>query len=112
MNYLELARLTLAEAIVVVTALVVLGVDLKLGREADVGWRRAWACGLGTAGCLGAMLWLAFGASDGSVNGGMLVSDALTRWVKGVLLVLTVGTLLLSGRSAFTDHVGEYVAVH
>ncbi len=111
MNYLELARLTLTEAIVVVTALAVLGVDLKLGPATALGTRRAWACGLGIVGCLAAGLWLAMGAPTGSIPGGMVVSDALARWVKGVLLVLTVGTLLLSGRAAFSVHVGEYVSV-
>lgn len=111
MNYLELARLTLAEAIVVVTALVVLGVDLKLGAATALGIRRGWACGLGVVGCVVAVAWLGVGAPAGSVAGGMLVSDALTRWVKMVLLGLTVGTLLLSGRSTFSVHVGEYVAV-
>ncbi|MGE3311038.1 MAG: NADH-quinone oxidoreductase subunit N [Limisphaerales bacterium] len=111
MNYLELARLSLAEAMVVVTALVVLGVDLKLGPASALGMRRAWACGLGIAGCVAAGLWLVLGAPEGSVPGGMLVSDALARWVKCVLLALTVGTLLLSGRAVFSVHVGEYVAV-
>lgn len=111
MNYLELARLTLAEAIVVVTALVVLGVDLKLGTAAAFSRRRGVACGLGIAGCAAAAAWLWAGAPEGAVSGGMLVSDALTRWVKLVLLALTVGTLLLSGTAAFTNHIGEYVSV-
>lgn len=111
MNYLELARLTVAEAIVVVTALVVLGVDLKLAGTAEAGRRRGVASGLGVLGCVVAAGWLVIGAPEGTVAGGMLVSDALTRWVKLVLLGLTVGTLMLSGRAAFTAHGGEYVAV-
>jgi len=111
MNYLELAQLTLAEAIVVVTALVLLGLDLKLGAGADGRMRRAWACGLGVAGCVASAAWLWFAAPEGAVSGGMLVSDSLTRWLKTVLLALTVGTLLLSGRADFTAHIGEYVAV-
>lgn len=111
MNYSQLAQLTLAEAIVVVTALVVLGVDLKMGAKAELGTRRSWACGLGVLGCVAAVAWLWVGAPAGTLGGGMQVSDALTRWVKMVLLGLTVGTLLLSGRSTFSVHVGEYVAV-
>jgi len=111
MNYFELARLTLAEAIVVVTALVVLGVDLKMGSATALATRRGWACGLGVLGCVATVAWLWVGAPAGSIGGGMQVSDALTRWVKMVLLGLTVGTLLLSGRSAFSVHIGEYVAV-
>jgi len=111
MNYLELARLTVTEAIVVVTALVVLGVDLKLAGSAEAGRRRGVAGGLGVLGCVVAAGWLVIGAPEGTVAGGMLVSDALTRWVKLVLLGLTVGTLMLSGRAAFTAHAGEYVAV-
>lgn len=111
MNYLELGRLSLAEAMVVVTALVVLGVDLKLGQGAGTGVRSRWACGIGAIGCLAAAVWLWIAMPEGALTGRMLVSDALTRWVKLVLLALTVGTLLLSTRSTFTAHVGEYVAV-
>jgi NADH-quinone oxidoreductase subunit N len=46
-------------------------------------------------------------ANDNLLNG-MLVVDPLTRLVKGVLVALTIFTVLVSIESNFTDHIGEY----
>ncbi len=110
-NYAQLAWLASAEVLLVITALAVLAVDLKLRSSATPERRRSVALGLGATGCALGIVWLLVAAPDGSAPGGMLVSDALTRLVKVILLALTVGTLGLSGRSTFTPHVGEYVAV-
>ncbi len=111
LDYLQLARLATAEILLVITALVVLAVDL--GRRGKGTERGRWglAVGVGVAGCLAGVVWLMAGAVEGAAPGAMLVSDSLTRWVRGVLLGLTAGTLLLSRGNRFTPHVGEYVAV-
>lgn len=110
-NYAQLAWLASAEILLVITALAVLGVDLKLRGTVTLEARRSAALGLGTLGCLLGAAWLLVAAPDGTAPGGMVVSDALTRLVKVVLLTLTAGTLGLSARAVFTPHIGEYVAV-
>lgn len=110
-DYLQLARLCMAEILLVLTALLVLGVDLSRRGRGDDASRRAVATWIGILGCAGAFAWLVAGGAEGTTMGGMLALDALTRWVKCVLLVLTGGTLLLSRGIRFTPHLGEYVAV-
>lgn len=110
-NYAELLWLASAEVLVVITALTVLGVDLKLRTSMSLEGRRSVALGLGALGCLVGMVWLLGMAPNGTAPGGMLASDPLTRLVKVILLGLTASTLGLSVRSTFTPHVGEYVAV-
>lgn len=110
-NYAQLLWLASAEVWLVITALAVLGVDLKLRGAATLERRRGVALALGGLGCVGGILWLGLAAPGGAAPGGMLASDALTRMVKMVLLGLTASTLGLSVRSAFTVHVGEYVSV-
>ncbi len=110
MNYLELARLAGAEILVVLTALVVLSVDLGFRASDDLARRTRWAVGLGFAGCLAAIAGLLTVVPDGAMPLGMLVSDVLSRGVKMVLLALTAATLVLSRGIRFTPHIGEYVA--
>ncbi|MBX3747460.1 MAG: NADH-quinone oxidoreductase subunit N [Verrucomicrobiae bacterium] len=118
MNYLELGRLAVPEALLVVTALVALGVDLA-GRPGGEGpgdegaWERraGRVLGIGVAGCVLTLGWLVAMRPEGALPGGMFVSDAVTRWVRAALVSLTAGTLLLSWRMRFTPHVGEYVTV-
>jgi NADH-quinone oxidoreductase subunit N len=42
---------------------------------------------------------------------GMLVADSRTNFLKSVLLVLAVFTMLISTSGKFTEHVGEYLAL-
>jgi NADH-quinone oxidoreductase subunit N len=112
MNYLDLARLVFPEILLVLTALVVLGIDLKLRAALRPPQRRrAWATGTAIAGCLVAAAWLVIAAPEGTLPGGMFASDPVTRLVKVLLLGLTAGTFLLSAHIEFTPHLGEYVAV-
>lgn len=105
MSYLELTRLAGAEIVVVLTALMVLA--LSMGGEGA----RRWLGWVAAGGCGTAAVWLLGVAPEGSAVGGMLVSDALTRWVKVAILGLTLGTVLLSGRVGFTPHAGEFLAI-
>jgi NADH-quinone oxidoreductase subunit N len=111
MNYLELARLTVPELLLVVAALVALGFDLGWRTTRTLGFRRAGVLGIGLVGCVGAWGWLVGVAPEGNLGEGIWVSDALSRWVKAWVLVLAGGGLLLSWRMTFTEHLGEYVAV-
>lgn len=110
-NYRELALLAVAEIVLVLTALVVLGADLAARERRPPPARRARAAFLGVLGCGLAAAGLVGLAPEGVAPGAMLLGDPLTRWVKVVLLVLTAGTLLLSTHTDFTPHPAEYVAV-
>lgn len=110
-NYLELAWLASAEILLVLTALAVLGADLAVRDRVSMAARRVRAGVLGAVGCGVALVWLGILAPEGAAPGGMLVGDALTRWVRMVVLVLTAGSLLLSLRSEFTVHPAEYVSL-
>lgn len=111
MSYLDLLRLTLTEAALVVTALVVIGVDLAMRERRDISARSGLALSIGLVGCLAGIIWLLTGAPDGDAGGGMFVSNPMARLVKAMLLALTCGTLLMSWRIQFTQHVGEYVSI-
>ncbi|MEJ5237294.1 NADH-quinone oxidoreductase subunit N [Limisphaera sp. VF-2] len=113
LSYGALIQGALAELVVLGAALAVLGADLVALREA--GRRVRWLVGglVAAAGCVaaGISLWL-FGGSEagaGAVTG--WAGDALTAWVKGVVLILTLLTVGLSVAGARTEHVGEYLAM-
>ncbi len=110
-NYGQLAWLGSAELLVTLVALTVLGLDLSLRTGRAPAARCKILTRVGALGCLAVIGWLLGLAPEGTAPGGMLVSDPLTRMVKAVILGLTAGTLLLSSRSSFTPHLGEYVAV-
>lgn len=110
-DYAEIFRLLSPAGILVVAALGVLGTDVVglRGQSKRGRWRAAVA--MGVAGCLLAVLWLAAQTGRASVLEGVLVSDSLTRWVQGWLLVLAAVTLLVTVGAGFTAHIGEYVAL-
>ena len=111
MSYLELLRLAAPETIVVVTALVVLAIDLTSmrGIEARV---RFLIGGLVTCvGCVAAITWMVVMPAHENALQGMLVVDPLTQLVKIALLALTIFTVLISIEGNFTAHVGEYLAL-
>ncbi len=65
LNYAELLWLASAEVLVVITALAVLGVDLKLRNSMSLEGRRSVALGLGALGCVVGMVWLLGMAPNG-----------------------------------------------
>lgn len=111
MNYLELLKLALPETIVVVTALIVLAVDVVTMRELELRFRFIIAGMIACVGCFGAIAWMLISHTHANAFGGMLVIDPTTQFVKIALLALTIFTILLSMDSDFTDHVGEYLAL-
>ena len=110
MNYWETFRLCIPEIIVVVAALLVLLADFTLrGLEVRI---RFWICGLvASAGCVAAIAWILLAGDSAATSGGMVVSDALVRFIQMALLAFTVFTILVSLESEFTGHVGEYVTL-
>ena len=120
-NYLELLKLAMPETIVVVTALVVLAVDLLFTREEPLRVRFSIGAMISIFGCIAAGAWMYFGPhanllatqtlEELPLLKGMLVVDPLTQFVSIAILVLAVFTILLSVESNFTSHVGEYLAL-
>ena len=121
MNYLELLRLVAPETIVVITALVVLAVDLVAMREEPLR-NRFWVCAVfAVLGCMASIAWLlAIDHPVAAVSApgdwlpsltSMFTDDPLTRLVKVALIVLTICTIVISVAGVFTDHVGEYLSL-
>ncbi len=111
MSYLDLLKLCAPETIVVLTALVVLFLDLVWLRTEPNRTRMTLAAMFTTFGCVVAFAWMLVVPEKASLLNGMLVVDPLTQLVKQALLVLTVFTAILSIETTFTEHVGEFFAL-
>ena len=105
MSYLQLLRLASPEAVVVLTALVVLSIGL-------LGKRPAAACGfvaaLGILVVIGAVLLL---PRNATLFGGMLVITPLNSLFKIICLALSFFTVLLTQSETASRHRGEYLAL-
>jgi len=110
-DYLTLLSALAPEVIVVLTALLVLAVDLLGLQDTPRSYRMSIAAGLTTLGCAGAVGWMFINPTVGNWHGGMLVIDPLNETVKAVILLLTVLTAMLSVDCKFTRHIGEYFAL-
>ncbi len=128
MSYLELLKLASPEAIVVITALVILTIGLTTGREAvgatvspaqptrNAGGtssaRSAGLCSfvavLGLAVAIGAVLML---PRNAMLFAGMLVITPLTSLFKIICMALAFFTVLLTTSEKSLRHRGEYVAI-
>ena len=111
MNYLQLLKLAVPETIVVLTALVVLVIDLTSMRGMETRLRFIIGGMVACVGCAAAIGWMLVMQPHGEVPGGMLVAEPLTSLMKMAVLALTIFTVLLSLDSDFTTHVGEYLAL-
>jgi NADH-quinone oxidoreductase subunit N len=105
MSYLDLLKLASPEAIVVLTALVVLSIGLLTERAAAI---CAFVGALGLATATGAVLMLPHNAS---LFGGMLVITPLTSLFKVICLGLAFFTVCLVRSEKSLRHPGEYLAV-
>ncbi len=108
MDYLKLLQLAVPELIVVVTALVVLSIDLLTMREQELRVRLVIGGMVSALGCLVAIGWMAVLPAHANLSEGMLVVNPLTQWVKAAVLLLAALTVIISVDSDFTTHVGEY----
>lgn len=111
MSYLDLLKLAAPETIVVLTALLVLAVDLTSMRGLELRLRFIVGGLLTLAGCAVAIAWMLVMPVPPNALEGMLVVDPLTQLVKIALLALTAFTVLISIESDFTHHVGECLAL-
>ena len=105
MSYFQLLKLASPEAVVVLTALVVLSISL-------VAKRAATACtfvgALGIVIAIGAVLLL---PRNATLFGGMLVIAPLNSLFKIICLALAFFTVLLTQSETAPRHPGEYLAV-
>ncbi len=128
MSYLELLKLASPEAIVVITALVILTIGLTTGREAvgatvspaqptrnacgTSSARSAGLCSfvavLGLAVAIGAVLML---PRNATLFAGMLVITPLTSLFKIICMALAFFTVLLTTSEKSLRHRGEYLAI-
>src|SRR5437660_2033686 len=118
MSYLDLLKLASPEAIVTVTALVVLAIGLIRWGEAEMPLRLgasrrtsdlcSLVAALGLAFAVGAVLML---PQQAALFGGMLVITPLTSLFKIICIALAFFTVLLaSGNDSLRNH-GEYLAI-
>ncbi|HEY5767665.1 MAG TPA: NADH-quinone oxidoreductase subunit N, partial [Candidatus Udaeobacter sp.] len=105
MSYLELLKLASPEAVVAVTALIVLSVGL-------VAKRAAVACAFVAAlGIVIAIVAVTFLPGNETLFGGMLVISPLTSLFKIICLALAFFTILLAQAEKAPRHPGEYLAL-
>ena len=110
-SYTALLHLLLPEVIVIVTALLVLAVDLLISRTAPSSTRFTTGAVVSAIGCLAAVAQILRSPQQANIFNGTLVINPETHLVQIALLILTVFIVVLSIDSSFTSHVGEYFAV-
>jgi NADH-quinone oxidoreductase subunit N len=106
--YAQLVRLAAPQIILVLTALIVMAIDLTI-RTKTLHTRFTLASTLGSLGCAAAILQILLAPAQASLLDGVLIANPLTHLVQIALLALAILTLLLSTHSTFTNHVGEFV---
>jgi len=105
MSYLELLKLASPEAIVTVTALVVLSIGLTAKRAATA---CAFVAALGIVIAMAAVLLL---PRNATLFGGMLAVTPLNSLFKIICLALAFFTILLAQSETAPSHPGEYLAL-
>lgn len=110
-DYIGVFKALLPEAVLTVTALLVLLLDLIHGRGRPVATRMRQAGGLTALGCAGAgALLLAFPPVS-SINVPLLHITEHTPLYQAALVALTLAVALLAADTDFTPHAGEYFAL-
>lgn len=110
-NYGQLFSALVPETIIVITAFVALGIDLLFLRESSSRFRLSTAVAIVALGSVAAIVALARTSDSIRLLDGMLVLDGTSRFIKQIILVLTVVTAIISLESSFTKHIGEYFAL-
>ncbi len=105
MSYLELLKLTAPEAIIVVTALVVLAIGLTSARATALS---TFIASLGLAAAIAAVLLL---PPHAMLFSGMLVVSPLNSLFKVICLVLALFAVLLTSGEKSLRNYGEYLAI-
>lgn len=109
LSYTHLLQLAMPEVIIVVTALIVLSVDLLFLRNQRTHLRFAVVASLASLGCVGGIFRILQAPEQTNALNGMFLANPLTHLLQIALLSLTIITVLLSVDSTFTEHVGEFV---
>lgn len=109
--YKDLLLFAAPEAILTLTALVILLIDLSFLKDQENSVRRVICAKAATAGTLLAFFWTLAIHTQGTILNGMLALTPSTVLAKQCLLVLTAAVVLISMQSQFTEHVGEFFAV-
>src|SRR5438034_3422705 len=105
MSYLELLKLAAPEAVVVVTALIVLAIGLTTERASAF---CSAVAALGLMVAIGAVLML---PQNATLFGGMLVITPLTSLFKIICLALALFTVFLARTNRRLPNPGEYLAM-
>ena len=105
MNYLDLLKLALPEAIIVATALAVLAIGLASKRGAGL------CSGIAGAGILFAVAALIMLPRSANLFHGMLVITPLTTLFKIICLILALFTVVLAHGDQSLQNRGEYLAL-
>ena len=105
MNYLELLRLAAPEAVIVITALLVLAFGLVNSRATGI------CSALAGAGLLFAAAAVLLLPSSATLFNGMLVITPLTSLFKIICLALAFFTVILARNNGSFPHHGEYLAL-
>jgi NADH-quinone oxidoreductase subunit N len=105
MNYLDLVQLASPEAIVVVTAVIVLFLGLSSTRASGI------CSAVAAAGLLFAAAAVLMLPTNATLFGGMLVITPLTSLFKLISLALAFFTVILARGSNTPHHHGEYLAL-
>ena len=109
MNYTQLLHLLLPEALLVLTALLIMALDLTALRRRTIRTRFAAASVLAILGCAFSIAHVALESDHASLLDGVLLSNPLTKAVQIAILSVTIAVLLLAANSRFTHHVSEYI---
>ncbi len=105
MSYLQLLKLASPEAVVVLTALLVLSISLVARRAVSA---CAFVAVSGLVIAIGAVLML---PRNTTLFGGMFVISPLTSLFKIICIVLAFFTVLLTHAEKARRHLGEYLAI-
>ncbi|MFT6620968.1 MAG: NADH:ubiquinone oxidoreductase subunit 2 (subunit N), partial [Limisphaerales bacterium] len=111
MNYGLLFQMLLPELIVGLAIVPILAVDLGPMREGARVYRMQVAAGISAVACALAFCCMMGIDPNAGLPNSMFSSDPLNVIVKGVILLLTMLTGVLSVDVRFTRNVGEYYAL-
>ena len=110
-GYGEMFRLLLPEVMLILTALLVLSLDLFRWRDAPREARLRNASVVAALGSFASMVLLVFVDPEVSSAGGILVLNPFVNLVKLFVIGLSIAVCLIASDSRFTKHVGEYFAL-
>ncbi|MGC8828401.1 MAG: NADH-quinone oxidoreductase subunit N [Verrucomicrobiia bacterium] len=111
MNYLKILELSKPETFLSVTVFVVLAFDLFFCKGAEIKKRLLNSSIISVVGCIAALVSIGSPGYSGGLDAGILVSSSLTNWIKIVLILCCIFTVLISYESLWIINVGEYYSM-